>query len=140
MKKEWVVYLLKSDISNRTYIGATNNFNKRLRQHNGEIKGGARYTSSNRPWNCVLIISGLIDKSIALCLEWRLKRNRKMKPLTGLKNRIYNVFDIINMERFTSKCIPTFSIPILYINFKNNFFSEEYCMLNDRDNVVIMES
>ncbi len=31
------------------YVGKTNNVTKRLRQHNGEIKGGAKYTASKRP-------------------------------------------------------------------------------------------
>lgn len=31
------------------YIGKTTNIQKRLRQHNGEIKGGAKYTASKRP-------------------------------------------------------------------------------------------
>lgn len=31
------------------YIGKTLNLEKRLRQHNGEIKGGARYTAAKGP-------------------------------------------------------------------------------------------
>lgn len=31
------------------YIGKTNNIVRRIRQHNGEIKGGAKYTRSKRP-------------------------------------------------------------------------------------------
>lgn len=31
------------------YIGKTTNLQKRLRQHNGEIKGGAKYTAARRP-------------------------------------------------------------------------------------------
>jgi len=140
MEKKWVVYFLKSDISNCTYIGATNNFTKRLRQHNGEIGGGAKYTTGNRPWKCVFVISGLPDKISALCLEWRLKRNKKMKSIGGLEKRIYNGFEVLNLEKFTKKCKPTSEIPLITITFNNNFFREEYCLLNDRDNVVIKEN
>ena len=31
------------------YIGKTSNITKRLRQHNGEITGGAKYTAARRP-------------------------------------------------------------------------------------------
>ena len=31
------------------YIGKTTNLAHRLRQHNGEIKGGAKYTAAKRP-------------------------------------------------------------------------------------------
>lgn len=31
------------------YIGKTINLTKRLRQHNGEIEGGAKYTAAKRP-------------------------------------------------------------------------------------------
>lgn len=31
------------------YVGKTTNIEHRLRQHNGEIKGGAKYTAAKRP-------------------------------------------------------------------------------------------
>lgn len=43
--KSWCIYLLYHPKANRTYIGITNNPKRRLRQHNCEIKGGAKYTS-----------------------------------------------------------------------------------------------
>lgn len=38
--KPYCCYLIFDTISQRTYIGISNDFEKRLRQHNGEIKGG----------------------------------------------------------------------------------------------------
>lgn len=49
---EWVVYLLRC-ADHTLYCGITTNLEKRLRQHNGEIKGGAKYTQSRRP--CELV-------------------------------------------------------------------------------------
>ncbi len=44
----YFVYILRcSDGS--YYTGITNDLEKRLRQHNGEISGGAVYTSNKRP-------------------------------------------------------------------------------------------
>ena len=38
---DYIVYLLYNTCNNKTYLGITNNSRRRLRQHNGEIKGGA---------------------------------------------------------------------------------------------------
>ena len=43
-EKDYVVYLLKNTSNDRTYLGITNNSVRRLRQHNGDLKGGAKYT------------------------------------------------------------------------------------------------
>jgi Predicted endonuclease containing a URI domain len=44
----WWLYVLEcSDGS--LYTGVTNDISRRVRQHNGELTGGARYTRSRRP-------------------------------------------------------------------------------------------
>ena len=62
----YLVYLLKCE--KYSYVGMTNNIFKRIRQHNGEIKGGARYTSKRDQWYPVMIIDGdladNLDKSV----------------------------------------------------------------------------
>lgn len=45
---EYYVYILKC-ADKSYYTGVTNDLEKRLRQHNGLIKGGAVYTRSRRP-------------------------------------------------------------------------------------------
>ena len=45
-EKDYIVYLLTNTCNNRTYLGVTNNPMRRLKQHNGEMKGGARYTQT----------------------------------------------------------------------------------------------
>lgn len=48
LQKKYYTYIVKcADLS--YYAGKTNNLNKRIRQHNGEIKGGAKYTRIRRP-------------------------------------------------------------------------------------------
>ncbi len=44
----WQVYLLRCD-DGTLYTGVTSDIERRLRQHNGEIGGGARYTRARRP-------------------------------------------------------------------------------------------
>lgn len=72
-------YILYSTVSNRIYIGYTNNFPRRSRQHNGEIKGGAKKTRRFRPWKPLCTIHGFYDNSSALRFEWRLQHPIKKR-------------------------------------------------------------
>eukprot|EP00122_Pirum_gemmata_P014970 Pgem_evm1s13979 len=44
IQNNYIVYVLTNSCNKRTYLGVTNNSIRRLRQHNGELKGGARST------------------------------------------------------------------------------------------------
>ena len=89
---DYNVYLLKHSHHNKTYLGITNNIKRRIRQHNGEIKGGAKYTTNNLgcgKWSYYLIIPYL-TKSVALSIERIVKnRRRKGKGRTPLERRVY---------------------------------------------------
>jgi structure-specific endonuclease subunit SLX1 len=76
-----VIYCLHSTTHpNRTYIGATKNLARRLRQHNGEVKGGARYTGVGRPWIIAWYLTGSPHWNTTLSCEWYLKfYSRKCK-------------------------------------------------------------
>jgi len=69
------VYLLLSTSNKNTYVGATIDVNRRLRQHNREIKGGAKATTSRvykgETWRRICYVSGFPDWSSALQFEWR---------------------------------------------------------------------
>lgn len=73
-------YIIKSISTGRLYIGYTLDFTRRLRQHNGEIVGGAKRTSKGRPWTPICIIKGFLDNSSALRFEYRLQHNYKGRP------------------------------------------------------------
>ena len=72
-------YVLKS-LSKRIYIGYTVDFNRRLRQHNGELVGGAKKTEKGRPWIPICQIKGFYDKSSALRFEWKMQHSRTPRP------------------------------------------------------------
>ena len=54
VSKLWYVYLLRC-ADNTLYCGITTDLYKRLRQHNGELIGGAKYTKVRQP--CELVYS-----------------------------------------------------------------------------------
>jgi len=91
------VYLLKNN--NKSYIGYTNDFFRRWKQHNRILKGGAKYTTMNNgDWEPICIIDGFIDKKEAMRCEWKLKRKK------GYLNRIKNINYIFNNNiKFTNK-------------------------------------
>ena len=74
--KQYFCYCLKSSVSNRTYVGASVNPEHRLKQHNGFLSGGAKYTKSNRPWELKIVVSGFSTWKEALQFEWRWKKTR----------------------------------------------------------------
>lgn len=81
--KPWFVYLIST--GSRTYIGSTTDVNRRLRQHNGEIKGGARATSRfPGKWSMIAYLSGFTDRSSACRWESIVK-----KRASGLEPRYY---------------------------------------------------
>jgi structure-specific endonuclease subunit SLX1 len=66
-------YLLRSSVSNVSlYIGSTPNPSRRLSQHNGHSKGGAKRTSGDklRPWDMVVLVEGFMSRVGALQFEY----------------------------------------------------------------------
>ncbi len=75
--QKFYVYCLKAISSETTYVGATTDVNRRLRQHNKEIKGGAKATSvkvnQGDSWERVCYVEGFPDWKSALQFEWMWK-------------------------------------------------------------------
>ncbi|RAL01943.1 structure-specific endonuclease subunit SLX1 [Aspergillus ibericus CBS 121593] len=66
-------YLLRSTKQRTSlYIGSTPHPARRLAQHNGDSKGGARKTAKDdkRPWEMVLLVEGFTSRVAALQFEW----------------------------------------------------------------------
>ena len=93
----YLVYILKS--ANLSYVGMTNDFFRRFRQHNQEIKGGAKYTKKRTSWYPICIIDGFETMKEAMQCEWRLKRGKG-----GPQGRINYLNDYKqNNDKWTSK-------------------------------------
>ncbi len=78
----WQVYLLEC-VDGTLYCGITADLERRLKQHNGLLPGGARYTSGRRPVR-LLASAPRATRGEALRLEDRLKRLPKAEKLPGL--------------------------------------------------------
>jgi len=104
------VYLLMSS-SGSTYVGATVDLDRRLRQHNKEIKGGAHATgakvSRGETWIRACHVSGFPDWPAALQFEWRWKQlSRKLSPtLFPIERRMLALKELLALERPTTKAI-----------------------------------
>jgi len=105
-----VVYLLEST-DNYTYVGATIDLDRRLRQHNKEIKGGAHATSmkviNGEYWNIVCYVSGFPDWKSALQFEWRWKQlsrklSLKSKPV---ERRMEALNKLLKLDKPTTKAL-----------------------------------
>ncbi|XXG85415.1 hypothetical protein AAC387_Pa11g0494 [Persea americana] len=76
----WSVYLIISSQLPKTYVGATNDFSRRLKQHNGKLKGGAKASHAGRPWTCACIVQGFKDQSEACMFESKWKSFSRKLP------------------------------------------------------------
>jgi len=105
------VYLLVSTNGN-TYIGATIDLNRRLRQHNKEIKGGALRTgmkvSQGETWVRAAHVSGFPDWQAALQFEWRWKQISRKLPISmvPLERRMLALKHLLELPQSTAKATP----------------------------------
>jgi structure-specific endonuclease subunit SLX1 len=110
MEKSYV-YLLVSTNGN-TYIGATVDLDRRLRQHNKEIKGGAHATgikvARGESWTRAAHVSGFPDWQAALQFEWRWKQLSRKLPLrlVPLERRMQALKTLLALSQSTSKAKP----------------------------------
>ena len=104
------VYLLVST-SGATYVGATVDLDRRLRQHNKEIKGGAHATGAKvgkgETWIRACHVSGFPDWSAALQFEWRWKQLSRKLPagMNPLERRMRALKQLLALERPTTKAV-----------------------------------
>jgi len=105
------VYLLVSTSGN-TYVGATVDLERRLRQHNKEIKGGAHATGAKvakgEVWTRAAYVSGFPDWQAALQFEWRWKQlSRKLQlNMPPLKRRLIALNMLLKLPQSTTKATP----------------------------------
>jgi len=107
---DWSCYIIEN--RGYTYVGVSNNVDKRLRAHNGEIKGGAKYTTGKGSgWKHICVIKGFPTKIESMQFEWALK-HVPPRNAGGMKNRIKKLNILLNKERWTSKAPLSKTMPL----------------------------
>ena len=108
------VYFIKSS-NGSTYIGATVNLERRLKQHNKIIKGGAKATSikvdNGEQWKYYCYVENFPNYNEALKFEWRWKQisriiqknNPKINPIN---KRLEALKTLLDLDKSTFKAIP----------------------------------
>ena len=105
------VYLLVSS-DGATYVGSTVDLDRRLRQHNRELVGGAKATSikvlRGETWTRHCYVSGFPDWQACLQFEWRWKQlTRKLSStIPPLERRLIALDELLNLDKSTTKAIP----------------------------------
>ena len=98
-------YIIQSTTTRRTYVGATYDLGHRLRQHNGQIKGGAKATRCGRPWKLVLAVTGFISWTELIKFEWRMHHPGRQLRGYGLEWRLRCLSQTINQMKWLE--VPT---------------------------------
>lgn len=107
------VYFIEST-NGSTYIGATVNLDKRIRQHNKELKGGATATSikvsQGEAWSYVCYVENFPCWNEALKFEWRWKQiSRQIQKYNPRQNprekRLEALKTLLALDKPTSKAV-----------------------------------
>ena len=107
--KDWQFYIIAN--GGCTYAGVSPDPFRRLRQHNGEIKGGAKYTTGKGPgWRHICLISGF-DKIQSMQFEWAVK-HYPPRDAGGIVNRLIKLIAVLNKPKWTSKSPDALTVPL----------------------------
>jgi structure-specific endonuclease subunit SLX1 len=138
-------YLLRNRFpghENKIYIGYTVNPINRLRKHNQEIKGGAKYTKKfgNKSWHIYALIEGLPNKINAQQCEWRIKHpDNKIKTNRSYFSplgRIKGLSRVLKEQKWTNNS----TVMNKNIDLKVWISNQYYDILKDceKDNIKII--
>ena len=88
-----------------TYVGITEDLDRRLAQHNGQRAGGAKATRG-KAWTRACHVRGFPDQRAALQFEWAWKaRTRRYHAGTPLQRRLRALQELLAEDRPTSMAI-----------------------------------
>jgi predicted GIY-YIG superfamily endonuclease len=104
----YYVYWITSE--RRSYVGATVCPTKRLRQHNGELAGGARRTRGRGDWSFRCVVSGFRTWKEALQFEWAFKYHTSRCRCVA--SRKAALCALMARERWTSNAPPAADVPL----------------------------
>lgn len=100
----YIIYLLYNTDNKSTYIGITTNKERRLRQHNGDLVGGAKYTKLQKRngewkfygWLQLIELDEILIVNRAMSLEKKIKiRSKKSNSKLPLEKRLDAINSIL---------------------------------------------
>ena len=110
----WWCYILRNRqtrYAHLTYNGSTNDLRRRLRQHNEEITGGAKFTHGRGGgWEYYVLMTGFPNHKNALSCEWRIKHTngkpgKRPAEHCGVRGRVVAMNDIVRLDKWTKQCV-----------------------------------
>jgi predicted GIY-YIG superfamily endonuclease len=114
-----------SNLNDLTYNGYTTNLKRRIRQHNGIIKGGAKATKNKDPWTYLAILTSCDWDCISVAMqhEWSIKYPTRCRPRPkhyngelGRLNSLEHVF--VHMQKKNCNNISCYVIEKYYDHVK----------------------
>ena len=109
---DWKFYIIYHLPTGATYAGVSPDPVRRLRMHNGEICGGAKYTTSKGPgWVHICLVSGFPTKQNSMQFEWAIKHVAP-RNVGGLESRLRKLGILFRKEQWTSKSPMADSVPL----------------------------
>lgn len=131
-EKVWVCYVLIHQNGHRTYCGMTGNFARRLRQHNGEISGGAKYTKGG-VWKPFFVVKGFSNQKEAMQFERAMKkRHVKRKIRSGPAGRCQQLEGIVS-SGLRVVCFVSQNEYIRMSRFHNEQEWKDFCVVKKVD-------
>jgi predicted GIY-YIG superfamily endonuclease len=97
-------YCLASE-TGRTYVGFSTNLERRLRQHNRELVGGAKATKGG-VWKRICCVTGFPTQQAALQFEWKWKHLTRKQTGSAVERRCLALVTLLNSEKSTSNAVP----------------------------------
>eukprot|EP00742_Colponemidia_sp_Colp-10_P014404 GILJ01016357.1.p1 GENE.GILJ01016357.1~~GILJ01016357.1.p1 ORF type:complete len:195 (-),score=20.95 GILJ01016357.1:41-625(-) len=118
-----ICYILRSHTTNppcnKTYCGKTNRYKERLREHNGEVVGGAYFTRAHRPWRPLCYISGFQNQRQALQFEKAVKVAKPRKSLVlppkscgRYHKRMYALMTVLQRDKWSQRGPSKADVPL----------------------------
>jgi predicted GIY-YIG superfamily endonuclease len=92
-------YCIQNVEETRTYVGATNCFTRRIRQHNAEISGGAQSTKG-WSWKPIILVRGFPTRHDLLRFEWLWKHSKNFITHKSPMKRIEILNFLLSTEEF----------------------------------------
>ena len=103
-------------------LQSTIDLSHRIRQHNGELSGGAHRTSTKGPgWVCLLYVQGFQSRTESLQFEYALKREAKHHGYST-QARKRAVHALLSQEHWTSRPLEAVTVDQVH-SYDEQFFS-----------------